>query len=208
MKNKRALLVSCSVILLCMSIIVGMTYALFTEKVSVIHHLKAGGLDVRLTRTGLEYTILDDDGVLQTVTKNADADKIDLTDPSAENVFGLGNTETLIVPGSYFTATMELANDADIAFAYSVSIKLIEASNAAIKDQLQVTVTHPDGNKTVKKLSECTGGLSIATGTMTPTDDMQSFSVEVKFLDVDGNNNAQEQTVVFDLIVEAEQATA
>ena len=46
MRRKRALLISCSVILLCVSIIVGMTYALFTDSVSVNTHLQAGNLDI------------------------------------------------------------------------------------------------------------------------------------------------------------------
>ena len=42
--RKRALLVSGSVILLCMTIIVGMTWALFTDTRTLTNHLKAGDL--------------------------------------------------------------------------------------------------------------------------------------------------------------------
>ena len=46
--RKRALLVSASVILLCMTIIVGMTWALFTDTATVENHLQAGDLNITL----------------------------------------------------------------------------------------------------------------------------------------------------------------
>ena len=48
--RKRALLVSASVILLCMTIIVGMTWALFTDTQKVTNHLQAGDLSITLKR--------------------------------------------------------------------------------------------------------------------------------------------------------------
>ena len=108
MKKKRVLLVSCSVILLCMSIIVGMTYALFTDSVSVKNHLKAGNLDITLTRTNLEYSVLNEDGELA-VTEVTD--DYNFTDSTNENVFGIDAKDIRIVPGSYFDADMEIANN-------------------------------------------------------------------------------------------------
>ena len=216
MKKKRVLLVSCSVILLCMSIIVGMTYALFTDSVSVNNHLKAGNLDITLTRTNLEYSVLNEDGELA-VTEVTD--DYNFTASTNENVFGIDAKDIRIVPGSYFDADMEIANNGNVAFTYSVGISLIGDSNA-LAEQLQVTVTHPDGTTTTKKLSDLAGGLSIATGKMKVTDASQSFSVKVDFIDdvvananlTDGetpmdNDLAQTQSAVFDLIVTAVQAT-
>ena len=216
MKKKRVLLVSCSVILLCMSIIVGMTYALFTDSVSVNNHLKAGNLDITLTRTNLEYSVLNEDGELA-VTEVTD--DYNFTASTNENVFGIDAKDIRIVPGSYFDADMEIANNGNVAFTYSVGISLIGDSNA-LAEQLQVTVTHPDGTTTTKKLSDLAGGLSIATGKMKVTDASQSFSVKVDFIDdvvananlTDGetpmdNDLAQTQSAVFDLSVTAVQAT-
>ena len=50
--RKRTLLVSCAVILLCMTVIIGMTWALFTDTHTVKNHLKAGDLDITLERIG------------------------------------------------------------------------------------------------------------------------------------------------------------
>ena len=52
-KRNRILLVSCAVILLCVSIIAGMTYALFSEAVTVKNHLQAADLDISLNRVYL-----------------------------------------------------------------------------------------------------------------------------------------------------------
>ncbi len=219
MKKKRALLVSCSVILLCMSLIVGMTYALFTDSVSVGNHLKAGNLDVTLTRTNLEYSVLNKDGEFETETVTATEDFSKIT---GENVFGIDSKDIQIVPGSYFDAEMQIAHgeNSNVAFNYSVTVSLISSAND-LTDQLQVTITHSDGTKTVKKLSELASGLSISAGKMKSGAAPETFSIRVDFIDdveynkdlaageaAMSNNKAQGQTAVFDLVVTATQATA
>ena len=67
--RKRVLVVSGAIILLCMMIIAGMTFALFTDSKRMSNHLRAGDLEVTLTRTYLEYSVLDANGKLA-VTKN------------------------------------------------------------------------------------------------------------------------------------------
>lgn len=203
MKKKRVLLVSCSVILVCMSIIVGMTYALFTDNVVVENHLKAGNLDVTLKRTSLEYAVLDDDGLLKVTTVN---DELDFTERTDDNVFGIDSTDVRIVPGSYFEATLEVGNNGSTAFDYNVEIKLEGESNS-LAEQLKVIVTHNDGSTTEKMLSEIADGLSISAGSMKSSDNAQSFKVKVEFIDVAYNNDAQDLSCVFDLVVSATQAT-
>lgn len=219
MKKKRVLLVSCSVIMLCVCIIAGMSYALFTDSVSVGNHLHAGNLNVTLTRTNLEYSVLNDDGELAVTTVEAD---LDLTTSSADNVFGIDSTDIRIVPGSYFDADLEIANTGNTAFKYSISIKLL-GDSTDLAEQLKVIVTHPDGKTTEKMLSELTSGLSIDTGKMKVGDTAQSFSVRVEFVndsdyngelpddaaqeDYMNNNKAQSDSAVFDLVVTAIQAT-
>lgn len=216
MEKERDLIVFCLLILLCMFIIVGLIFSLFADSISVKNHLKAGNLDVTLTRTNLEYSVLNEDGELAVTDVT---DDYNFTASTNENVFGIDATDIRIVPGSYFDADMEIANNGNVAFTYSVGISLISDSNS-LAEQLQVTVTHPDGTTTTKKLSELAGGLSIATGKMKVTDASQSFSVRVEFIDdavanadlADGetpmdNDLAQTQSAVFDLVVTAVQAT-
>lgn len=202
MKVKRGLLVSCSIILLCMTIIVGMTYALFTDSVSVQNHLKAGKLDVTLTRTDLTYSVLDTNGKLKTESVPAD---LDFTNSTSENVFGIDTATNMIVPGSFFEATMVLANNGNVAFTYDVKLQLLSASNK-LAEQLKVTVTHPDGTKTTKMLSEISNGLLISAGEMEATAAAKTFTVRVEFINNTAiNNAAQDLTAVFDLSVSATQ---
>lgn len=215
MKKKRVLLISCSVIMLCICIIAGMSYALFTDSVSVGNHLQAGNLNVTLTRTNLEYSVFNAEGELAVTTV---AEDLDLTTSNANNVFGIDSTDIRIVPGSYFDADLEIKNAGNTAFNYSISIKLL-GNSTDLAEQLKVTVTHPNGTTTEKMLSELAGGLSIDTGKMKVGDTAQSFSVRVEFVnDSDynvnlpvedrlNNNAAQNDSAVFDLVVTAVQAT-
>ena len=62
--RKRTLMISASVILLCMAVIMGMTWALFTDTQKIDNHLQAGDLDVTLKRIGLKKTTLTSTGYL------------------------------------------------------------------------------------------------------------------------------------------------
>lgn len=203
MKKNRVLLVSCGVIILSMFIIIGMTYALFTDQVLVKNHLRAGNLDITLTRTNLEYSVLNSEGKVEVITNE---EKYDFTESTNENVFGLDSSDTVIVPGMYFDAEMEIANKGNVAFEYNVSIVMTGETNA-LAEQLKVTITHPDGSVTTKMLSELDSELSIVTGMMNASEEVQSFRVRVEFVDVEINNDAQNQTAEFDLIVTAIQVT-
>lgn len=191
-------------ILLCLCIIIGVVFALFTDSVSVGNHLRAGTLDVTLTRTNLEYSVLNADGELY-VTENSE--RFDFSGYSSYNIFGISSRDMRIAPGAYFDAELELGNNGSVAFDYSVTVKMLGDSNA-LTDQLKVVVTHPNGTTTEKRLSELDGGLSIATGRMTVRGEVQSFGVRVEFIDDALNNRAQLDTAAFDIIVTAVQATS
>lgn len=203
MKGKRALLVSFCVIMLCMTVVIGMTYAIFTDSVSVKNHLKAGNLSVALTRTSLTYCVLDEDGYLVTQTVE---DDVSFTESNGENVFGISSADAIIAPGSYFDATMKIENKGSVAFTYQIEFEMIGDANA-LAEQLEVTVTHADGTKTTKMLNELTDGLTVDAGKMTGKDTAQSFSVMIKFTEGSSNNAAKAQTAAFDLIVTAVQDT-
>ncbi len=187
-----------------MSVIVGMTFALFTDTNSIRNHLQAGTLDATLQRTYLEYTVLDDSGKLEKITNS---ETVDFTGSVNENVFGIKSEDIRIVPGSYFKAQMQIANGGNVAFTYNVGIKLVGENNALV-DQLQVIVTHPDGHKTTKFLSEMVNGFQINVDKMLNGAQPHSFGVEIRFIDdTTVNNAAQTKLAVFDLVVTAVQAT-
>lgn len=220
MKKKGIVLLSCSIILLCVSMVVGGTYALFTDSLRGNEHLQAGTLDVQLQRTSYEYAMLNDNGYLETTVNTT---VVDFTQPTNENVFGL-NSDAMIVPGSYAEADMVIVNNGNVAFDYDVTLTLSgdsEGNLNALAQQLRVTVTATDANgnalanttPVVCLLSDCktANGYQVLSGARVDrTDSNRYFTVRIDFLDdvVTGgidNNAAQGQEVFFDLLVSAVQ---
>ena len=209
--RKRALLVSASVILLCMTIIVGMTWALFTDTQKVTNHLQAGDLSITLKRTELTKTTLNAQGKL--VTSDPDTTTKNFSNPTDENVFGIVEGEK-IVPGTKYVAKMQVENHSDVAFGYWIEIVCTDKTNGAdLAKQLKVTVnTGADASAsvndglTVGSSSNYVGELIIGA--------TAEFTVTVEFLDsfvaennIDRNDLAQGENLSFDLVVHAVQAT-
>lgn len=210
-KRKRVLLVSGAIILLCITIISGMTFALFTDQENVSNHLKAGDLDITLLRTNLKATSLTERGFFETVT---DGQERDFTNNKDENVFGLDGE--LIVPLSEYEADMKIINKGDVAFKYGIQIVLGEDSDPHLAEQLEVTVTvhDADGKSVTKRLNEgvWTGSEEGTLGLLAVGEN-SDFTVKVKFLDDRKyedefeNDDAQGEDVYFDLVVYAVQYT-
>ena len=207
----RTLLVSSVVILLAMVVIVGVTWALFTDTQNVTNHLQAGDLSITLTRTELTKTTLNEEGYL--VELPTDTTVVDFSDPIEANVFDIGEGEK-IVPGSKFVAKMDIANNSDVAFGYWIEIVCTDKeSGANLAKQLKVTVnTGSDESAfvndglTVKGEDGYVGKLGIGANA--------AFTVTVEFLDsfveenaIESNDLAKGENLSFDLIVHAVQAT-
>ena len=215
MKNKYNVLVSASLmVMLAAGLIVGGTYALFSDSVKVYNHLKAGNLNISLLRTSYFKTTLDDDGYLTTV---ADSTVTDFTDATDKNIFDIQDDE-VIVPGSSFTANMKLVNGklngseyiaSSTAFQYDVKLDIDEESDEELLSQMMVTINKGSELVVSKKLSEFTDD-TIFSDTMTKNDAYQEFSVKLDFSDLTSveNNLAQDQKANFDLIIEAIQLTS
>ena len=199
--RKRALLVSGSVILLCLTVITGMTLALFTDDEVVTNHLKAGDLDVTLVRTKLTSTYLTERGFLDTVTDDRDKDFTNGTD---ENVFALDGA--VIVPQSKYIAEMQVSNQSDVAFGYWVEIVYTGSADVELADQIEITVNTAQS----KRLSQ---GLVVGSEKepigVIAVGEAGEFTVTVEVLDLANsiNNQAQGDEVTFDLVVHAVQYT-
>lgn len=216
--GKRVLLVSSSVILLCVAIILGMTWSLFTDTRTVLNHIKAGDLSITLKRTELVKTTLNISGYL--VDSEKDTSVVDFSGPTRENVFSLatgndGEITERIVPGSKFVATMQIENHSDVAFGYWIQIKCDdEDAGKELGNQLRITVNvgdNADGE------SDFVGtGLEVRGDDgfvdVLAVNESGTFKVTVEFLDdaehigLD-NDAAQNDEIAFDLIVHAVQAT-
>ncbi len=222
--RKRALLISSSVILLCMSIIAGMTFALFTDERTVVNHLQGGDMQITLSRVALEKHFLNIAGFIEVKTVQTEKDKpVDFTEDSPENVFGFDENE-IVVPGSKYIATMEIKNDAevsDVAFGYWIEIKCTDKeAGEELAKQISVTVETADGKKFVNPVGtglkigsqeNCIGVLDLAEHSS------EKFTVTIEFLDsfkddndlgYFDNDKAKTQELTFDLLVHAVQITA
>ena len=156
--RKRALLVSGSVILLCMTVIVGMTWALFTDVKRVDNHLQAGDLKITLERVGLQKTALDPKGYLDTVTYKTEEAYADFSGDTNANVFDIKSGEK-IVPGSEYTATMKISNldkNSDVAFGYWIEVVYTGSADVELADQIKVSVNNGEG-----KVLNAAGGLKV-----------------------------------------------
>ena len=199
--RKRALLVSGAVVLLCLTTIIGMTFALFTDDEVVRNHLKAGDLDITLVRTKLTSTYLTNRGLLSTFT---DSEEKDFTNDTDENVFSLDGA--VVVPQSKYIAEMKVINNSDVAFAYWIEIVYTGDDGVELSDQLSITVDAEES----KLLSE---GLTVGSEeepiAVLAVGDSGDFSVTVEFLDLPSavNDAAQGDDVTFDLVVHAVQYT-
>ncbi|MGN1062375.1 MAG: hypothetical protein ACI4RO_04530, partial [Candidatus Scatosoma sp.] len=154
--------------------------------------------------TKLVATTLDDTtGYLTTGVNN---DTVDFSTPSDENVFGLSGND-LIVPCCAFDATMKITNGSDTAFSWWLAIEY-DGTTLALADQIKVTVT-VDGVETRSKLTDgiALGSESQPVGTLAKSG-TATFNVKVEFInDSNVNDAAQDQTLNFDLVVYAVQAT-
>ena len=224
--RRRTLLVSSAVILLCMTVIVGMTWALFTDTETVSNHLQAGQLNITLVRTRLEKTVLDNStGYL--VTPQANTTELNFSDPANndKNVFDITDSERL-VPGSSYTATMEIRNSAtnsDVGFKYWLELRFNDPNELTeqFAKQLEVIVETADGQTKKVPVSESAGLIGDA---KTPIGNLskgafESFRITVNFIDdvtdltgtaFEGIDNdlTMTQDLSFDLVVHAVQATS
>ena len=216
--RKRLLLVSGSVILLCFTIIVGMTWALFTDTQNVSNHLVAGDLEISLARVELTKTTLNGSGFLETPDQ-PDTTRVEFDDNNDENVFGIEEGE-VIVPGSSFVAKMEIKNESDAAFGYWIEIKCDDAdAQTTLAQQLSITVTTDQGYSSTIASGLKVGapdnyigvvGIDAASNTqyftVTVTFEDEGFTFEDGVLSSE-NDPAQTKDVNFDLVVYAVQVT-
>jgi hypothetical protein len=103
---------------------------------------------------------------------------------------------------------MHIENRGTVAFTYTVDIQLNSACDPEIADQLLITVTNAAGTKVIdeKPLSEFSASILANNGEIVAGKQSQTFTVRVDFKnDTTVNDDAQDQTGIFDMFVKAEQ---
>ena len=184
MKKRTTIIGSVLAATMFLSIGIGTTLALYTSEKTVNVHLISGSLDAELYMTAMVRDELDSSGlwvkdknVTLTGYQGYEAGKgVNLSVYSGE-IF----SDILVVPGMQGEATFKLYNTGDVAFNYTVSIVNKEADQALDE---QIEITYPT-----------TGGQVVKGGNV-------EFTVSYLFKDLtDGNNDAMDQSVKFDVSV-------
>ncbi len=207
-KRRKILLLSMLTLCICTALIVGGTYALFTDKANVSNHLQAGNLTVGLYRTAYTENTLNAEGFLvrtevQAQNNEIDGDDIDLRNPENEWLCEVNNA----VPQSYFEASLDVQNKGSVAFEYGARIVIEEGADTALAEQIQITITYGDSQRKMFKLSECSEN-DVDIGVLT-TSQSGRFDVKAEFINDDAvNNDAQNQSVKFYVQVYATQKTS
>lgn len=196
--TKRALLASAVSLILCFSMLLGTTYAWFTDSVtSTNNKIVAGNLDVDL--------------YLWTA---ADA-SLEITEES-DPIFGAGslaqnvNAETLWEPGKTQVAYLSIKNNGSLDLKYSVALKV---ENVA-KNLFEVMQYDIIENAKFDEVDEWTSGSDVVAGTQRVSAEVplaagvEHFFALAIHMDETAGNEYQDGQVNFDLSVLATQLTS
>ncbi len=203
MGNKaKMLLVSMSAVCISAVIVLGGTYALFTDEINMQNQLVAGNLDVDVACTAYEKCYLAADGTL--VKEIAEApDQIDLA-----NGFSMTNS----VPGCYQQATMEVTNEGSTAFNYGVRVVWHNDASTQLDDvfaeQIKITITSDKIDGGVKEFYLNADNKDVPLQSiLAGSDAADTVTIRAEFDNSEKNKDAMNATVNFTVQLYAVQKT-
>ena len=195
--TKRALLTSALALLLCVSMLVGSTFAWFTDSVtSSGNKIVAGTLDIQLLMDA------DVDGTYDDISN------------STSPIFGEGsiaqnnNAQTLWEPGKTQVAYLAIKNNGNLDLKYTVGLNVQNVSKDLYEVMEYAIVPDADENN---KVTAWTGGNSVVVGTQSVSGDVELKKEEIHYfalaihMDEEAGNKYQGGEVNFDLTVLATQ---
>ena len=197
--TKRALLSSVMAMLICVAMLIGTTFAWFTDSASTaVNKIQAGTLDVQL----LMY--------------NGTDDYVDISD-NPRAIFGTGsiaqnnNAETLWEPGKTQVAYLAIKNNGNLALKYKVALDVTNVSKN-LYEVMEYAIT-PDATNE-NPVTAWTTGNSVVEGTQVVATDVSlpvgathNFALSVHMKE-DAGNTYQNGEVDFDLTVYAAQLSS
>lgn len=192
------------------SIIVGVTFSLFTDTVSSKNnHIQAGTLDVELFMSEKMDAYADAEGK---ITEN----KLSLVTP--ENKDGLDmsvDTNPMIsidnaMPGYYGERKLKIKNNSTIQIDYFITVVTsgFDAdTEGTLKDALTIIITIGNDSYTYKGGSEINGivGLKLGANVLAKTESLFSIRYEI---DESAGNEFQGKSVNLDFTILAQQVTS
>ena len=200
--TRKAMLTSVVALVICFAMLVGATYAWFTDSVSSVgNKIKAGTLDIDLYQF---------DG----------NDWVEITDQSAP-IFGSDqsavaqnvNTDTLWEPGKTQVAYLKLVNNGNLWLKYSVAVDVKNVANDLYEAMRYEII--PDAQPTAVAAWDAAAGVAVTTGKQAtaavdvpmPPEAEHYFALALHMQE-DAGNEYQAGEVDFDLRVLATQYTA
>lgn len=198
--TKRALAMSFVSVFLCVCMLVGTTFAWFTDSVtSSGNKIQAGNLDIEL---------------LMDANINGTYDDIS---NSTSPIFGKGsiaqnnNAETLWEPGKTQVAYLAIKNNGNLDLKYTVALNVVDVKDSLYKVMEYAIV--PDADAT-NKVTAWNGGTSVVVGTQSVSDAVELkvgkthyFALAIHMDEMAGNRY-QGGEVNFDLTVLATQVAS
>ena len=197
--TRRALILSILSLIMCASMLVGTTFAWFTDTVtSGNNKIQSGTLDI-------ELWMADENGNYSDIS--ASSDPIFSTKSNkAQNV----NSDTLWEPGKTQVAYLYLKNAGNLALKYTVGLKVTEVTknlNEVMSYKIipdaqagSVTAWSGNGNKVTLGTQSVSGTVSMLPG------DVHYFALAIH-MDEEAGNEYQDASITFDLAVLATQFT-
>ena len=197
--TRRSLLVSATALILSIAMLVGTTFAWFTDTASTgVNKIQAGNLDVQL--------LMYDGTTNDYIDISNDSRKIFGTDSIAQN----NNAQTLWEPGKTQVAYLAIKNNGNLALKYKVALDVDNVSKN-LYEVMEYAIT-PDATNT-SPVTAWTSGNSVVEGTQVVATDVSlpvgathKFALSVHMKEEAGNTY-QNGEVNFDLTVYATQDT-
>ncbi len=198
---KRALVTSALSLVICVSMLIGSTYAWFTDSVtSTGNKIVAGKLEVQL--------LMDTGNGYEDISNSTESIFNMLSNKAQDN-----NADTLWEPGKTQVAYLAIKNNGTLALKYSVALKITDVEKN-LYEVMQYAIT-PDATYGTVLDWDAEAGKNVVLGTQTVTDadvvmnpgDEHRFALSIHMLE-EASNDYQEGSLNFDLTVLAGQATA
>ena len=200
-KTKKALIMSVLSMVLCVAMLIGMTFAWFTDTASTgVNKIQAGNLDVELQMyDGSNYV-------------NISKESKPIFDIGTGTVAQDNNLDTLWEPGKTQIAYLAIKNEGNLALKYKVALNVTNPADGKNLYKVMEYAITPDAKGTDTTAPAWTSGKSVAEGTQLVSDanvslgagDTHYFALLVH-MDEQAGNDYQGGKVDFDLSVLATQ---
>ena len=149
-------MVSAVIAVLCAAIVVGASFALFSQNASVETYLSAGELSAALVRTDLSGQFVDKNGILGTETTVDEDVNLTALDNTTNAAFSFGDDVSPVynVPGVWEEAAFSLTNSGNVAFDSALQFAFVDEApeegtpEYVLASKLVVTVS--DNTRTLK----------------------------------------------------------